>query len=216
MLFGMEGTEEEIQLMDVDFILHAEHGANASAFAARVVASTMSDLHSAVVAGISTLKGPAHGGAAEEVMKMAEEIGTPDKAEAYARNLLDGGGRVMGFGHRVYKAEDPRARHLRERSKLLGESRGQPHWYQILEQLQEVMKPYGQRGIHVNVDFFAGSIYYLMGVPDDMFIPIFALGRIPGWTLNVAEQFARNILIRPLMEYTGPMDVPYVPISQRK
>ena len=216
MLFGKEATEEEIQLMDVDFILHAEHGANASAFAARVVASTMSDLHSAVVAGISTLKGPAHGGAAEEVMKMAEEIGTPDKAEAYARNLLDGGGRVMGFGHRVYKAEDPRARHLRERSKHLGETRGQPQWYQILEKLQEVMKPYGQRGIHVNVDFFAGSIYYLMGVPDDMFIPIFALGRIPGWTLNVAEQFARNILIRPLMEYTGPMDVPYVPISQRK
>ena len=216
MLFGKEATEEEIQLMDVDFILHAEHGANASAFAARVVASTMSDLHSAVVAGISTLKGPAHGGAAEEVMKMAEEIGTPDKAEEYARNLLDGGGRVMGFGHRVYKAEDPRARHLRERSKHLGETRGQPQWYQILEKLQEVMKPYGQRGIHVNVDFFAGSIYYLMGVPDDMFIPIFALGRIPGWTLNVAEQFARNILIRPLMEYTGPMDVPYVPISQRK
>ncbi|MCH7705794.1 MAG: citrate (Si)-synthase [Chloroflexi bacterium] len=216
MLFGKEAAEEEIQLMDVDFILHAEHGANASAFAARVVASTMSDLHSAVVAGISTLKGPAHGGAAEEVMKMAEEIGTPDKAEEYARNLLSSGGRVMGFGHRVYKAEDPRARHLRERSKLLGEARGQPQWYQILEKLQEVMKPYGARGIHVNVDFFAGSIYYLMGIPDDMFIPIFALGRIPGWTLNVAEQFARNILIRPLMEYTGPMDVAYVPISQRK
>ncbi len=216
MLFGKEAAEEEIQLMDVDYILNAEHGANASAFAARVVASTMSDLHSAVVAGISTLKGPAHGGAAEEVMKMAEEIGTPDKAEEYARNLLSSGGRVMGFGHRVYKAEDPRARHLRERSKLLGEARGQPQWYQILEKLQEVMKPYGARGIHVNVDFFAGSIYYLMGIPDDMFIPIFALGRIPGWTLNVAEQFARNILIRPLMEYTGPMDVAYVPISQRK
>ena len=216
MLFGKEPQEEELQIMDMDFILHAEHGSNASAFAARVTASTNSDLHSAVVTGIGTLKGPAHGGAAEEVMKMAEEIGTPDKAEGYARNLLDGGGRVMGFGHRVYKAEDPRARHMRKPSRSLGEAKGQPQWFQILSKLQEVMQPYQKRGIFVNVDFYAGSVYYLMDIPDDLFISIFALGRIPGWTLNVVEQFSNNILIRPRLEYTGPMDVEYVPIDQRK
>ena len=216
MLFGKEPQEEELHIMDMDFILHAEHGSNASAFAARVSASTNSDLHSAVVTGIGTLKGPAHGGAAEEVMKMAEEIGTADKAETYARNLLDGGGRVMGFGHRVYKAEDPRARHMRKPSRSLGEAKGQPQWFQILSKLQEVMQPYQKRGIFVNVDFYAGSVYYLMGIPDDLFISIFALGRIPGWTLNVVEQFSNNILIRPRLEYTGPMDVEYVPIDQRK
>ncbi len=216
MLFDKKPSEDEAHIMDVDFILHAEHGANASAFAARVVASTASDLHSAVVTGISTLKGPAHGGAAEEVMKMAEEIATPDRAESYARETLGSRGRVMGFGHRVYKAEDPRARHMRDRSKSLGESKGQPHWFQILAKLQEVMQPYQRRGIHVNVDFFAGSVYYLMGIPDDLFISIFALGRIPGWTLNVVEQYAHNILIRPLLHYTGPVDLEYVPIGQRE
>ncbi|MDO8751263.1 MAG: citrate/2-methylcitrate synthase [Dehalococcoidia bacterium] len=215
MLFGRNPTPEEAHIMDVDFILHAEHGANASAFAARVTASTVSDLHSAIVTGIGTLKGPAHGGAAEEVMKMAEEISTPEKAAEWARKRLDGGGRVMGFGHRVYKAEDPRAQHLRDRSKVLGEQKGEPQWFQLLANLQEVMKPYQRRGIFVNVDFYAGSVYYLMGVPEDIFVSIFALGRIPGWTLNVVEQFERNMLIRPLMEYTGPMDVPYVPLAQR-
>jgi citrate synthase len=215
MLFGKPPADEESFIMDVDFILHAEHGANASAFAARVAASTISDLHSAVVSGIATLKGPAHGGAAEEVMKMAEEIAKPENAETYARNLLDGGGRVMGFGHRVYRAEDPRARHLRNRSKDLGERKGQPQWFQILSKLQEAMQPYQSRGIFVNVDFYAGSIYYLMGIPDDLFISIFALGRVPGWTLQVVEQYSDNILIRPLLEYTGPMDVEYVPIDKR-
>ncbi|PKB65625.1 MAG: citrate (Si)-synthase [SAR202 cluster bacterium Io17-Chloro-G3] len=215
MLFGKPPADEESSIMDVDFILHAEHGANASAFAARVAASTISDLHSAIVSGIATLKGPAHGGAAEEVMKMAEDIAKPENAETYARNLLDGGGRVMGFGHRVYRAEDPRARHLRNRSKDLGERKGQPQWFQILSTLQEVMQPYQSRGIFVNVDFYAGSIYYLMGIPDDLFISIFALGRVPGWTLQVAEQYSDNILIRPLLEYTGPMDVEFVPIDKR-
>ena len=216
MLTGRQPTPEESHIMDVDFILHCEHGANASAFAARVTASTISDLHSAVVTGIGTLKGPAHGGAAEEVMKMAEEVATPEKAEAYVRNTIEKGGRIMGFGHRVYKAEDPRARHLRDRSKALGESKGQPQWFQILDTLYQTMTPYQRRGIFVNVDFYAGSIYYLLGIPEDLFISIFALGRIPGWTLNVTEQFSKNILIRPLMEYTGPMDLEYVPIGQRK
>ena len=166
MLFGELPLQETVDLLDVDFILHAEHGANASAFAARVTASTMSDLHAAVTTGIGVLKGPWHGGAAEEVMKMALDIGHPENAEEYARNILDSGGRIMGFGHRVYKAEDPRARHLRERSRALGEKMGQPEWFQILTYLEEkVMVPYRSRGIFVNVDFFAGSIYYLLGHP---------------------------------------------------
>ncbi|MBM3943809.1 MAG: citrate (Si)-synthase [SAR202 cluster bacterium] len=217
MLFGEMPDEETVKLLDVDFILHAEHGANASAFGARVTASTLSDLHSAVVTGVGVLKGPWHGGAAEEVMKMAEDIGQPENAEEYCRKILESGGRIMGFGHRVYKAEDPRARHLRERSKALGEKVGQPKWFQILTYVEEnVMVPYRKKGIFVNVDFFAGSIYYLLGIPDDLFIPIFALGRIPGWTLQCLEQYKDNILIRPLLEYTGPMDLQYVPISQRR
>ena len=216
MLFGEEPPLETQKLIDVDFILHAEHSSNASAFGARVAASTVSDLHSAVVAGIGTLKGPAHGGAAEEVMKMAIEIGQPENAEEYARKVLDSGGRIMGFGHRVYKAEDPRARHLRERSQHLGDQVGQPHWFQILRYLEEtIMVPYRSRGIFVNVDFFAGSIYYLLGIPEDVFVPIFALGRIPGWTLQCVEQYRDNILLRPLLDYKGPMDLEYIPIEQR-
>ena len=216
MLSGTEPDEETQKLMDVDFILHAEHSSNASAFGARVAASTLSDLHSAVVTGIGVLKGPWHGGAAEEVMKMAMEIGQPENADDYARNLLEGGGRVMGFGHRVYRAEDPRARHLRERSRDLGEKMGQPHWFQILRYLEEqIMVPYRAKGIFVNVDFFAGSIYNLLGIPEDLFISIFALGRIPGWTLQCVEQYRDNILIRPLLDYQGPMDLEYVRIEQR-
>ena len=216
MLFNEVPDEETTRLLDVDFILHAEHGANASAFAARVTASTISDLHSAVVTGVGTLKGPAHGGAAEEVMKMSLEIGQPENAEEYCRARLESGGRIMGFGHRVYRAEDPRARHLRERARALSEKMGQPHWFQILTYVEEeAMVPYRSRGIHVNVDFFAGCIYYLLGITDDLFISIFALGRIPGWTLQCVEQFEDNILIRPLLEYTGEMDLSYVPIEQR-
>ena len=216
MLFDEMPDEETTRLLDVDFILHAEHGANASAFGARVAASTVSDLHSAVTTGIGVLKGPWHGGAAEEVMKMALEIGQPENAEEYCRKILDSGGRIMGFGHRVYKAEDPRARHLRERARALGEKMGQPQWFQILTYLeQKVMVPYRSRGIFVNVDFFAGAIYYLLGIPEDIFIPIFTLGRIPGWTLQCMEQYRDNILIRPLLWYTGPMDLKYVPVEQR-
>ncbi len=216
MLDGERPQEEEMKLMDVDFIIHAEHGSNASSFAARMAASTVSDLHSAIVGGIGVLKGPWHGGAAEAVMKMALDIGTPDNAEAYARNIIDNGGRIMGFGHRVYKAEDPRAGHMRDRSEILSQKKGQPQWFQILAHLeQKVMQPYRAKGIYVNVDFYAGSIYYLLGIPDDLFVPIFAMGRIPGWTLQCMEQYADNILIRPLTEYVGPMDLEYVPLDQR-
>ena len=216
MLLGEEPDDETMKLLDVDFILHAEHGINASAFGARVTASTNSDLHSAVVTGIGVLKGPAHGGAAEEVMKMALEIGEPENAAEYCRNILDNGGRIMGFGHRVYRAEDPRARHLRERSRDLSQKVGQPKWFDILTYVEQVaMVPYRERGIYVNVDFFAGSIYYLLGIPEDLFISIFAMGRIPGWTVQVMEQFSDNILLRPRLQYEGPMDVEYVPIGQR-
>jgi len=216
MLFEKEPDPEEAKLVDLDFVLHAEHGANASAFAARVTASTLADLHCAVTTGVGTLKGPLHGGAAEAVMRMALDIDTPERASDYARGLLESGGRIMGFGHRVYKAEDPRARHMRERSKWLAERKGEPRWYQILAELEQAMQPYAAKGICVNVDFYAGSVYYLLGIPEDLFVPIFAMGRVPGWTLQVLEQFSDNILLRPLLEYVGPMDVSYVPIQDRR
>ena len=215
MLFGEEPDPRDARLIDKDFILHAEHGINASSFGARVTASTQADLHCAVTTGIGVLKGPAHGGAAEEVMKMALDIGDEDKAEDYVRNLLKDGGRVMGFGHRVYRATDPRAFHLKADAKELGERKGQPKWFSILASVTKVMEPYTRRGICQNVDFFSGAIYYLLGIPDDLFISIFAMGRIPGWTVQVVEQFENNILLRPRLQYVGEMDVPYVPIEDR-
>ena len=151
MLHGEEPDPEATKLLDTDFIVHAEHGSNASAFAARVTASTLADLHAAIVTGIATLKGPLHGGAAESVMRMAMEIGEPERAADYVKGVLSKGGRVMGFGHRVYKAEDPRARHIRELSRGLGEKLGEPKWFQILQALVEAMKPYQARGIFVNL-----------------------------------------------------------------
>ena len=215
-LFDKEPTSDEARLIDKDAVLHAEHGINASAFAARVAASTVSDLHSAVVAGIATLKGPSHGGAAEEVMKFALDVGEEDNAEPYTRQILESGGRIMGFGHRVYKVEDPRARHLQEDCQTLGDSRGQPKWFRILSKVAEVMEPYASRGICPNVDFWAGAMYHLLNIPQDIFISIFAMGRIPGWTVQVMEQYSDNILLRPLLQYDGPMDLEYVPIEQRK
>ena len=215
MLEGKVPTPETAELMDRDFVLHADHGSNASAFTARVVASTNADLHGAVTAGIAALSGPSHGGAAENVMQMAQEIGEPENAAQYVKNLLAAKERMMGFGHRVYKAEDPRARHLREGVRKLSEEKGEPKWYAILEAVVEEMKPYARRGIHVNVDFFAGVVYHLNGIPQDLFVPIFAVGRVPGWTIQVVEQYRHNILIRPLLVYTGTHDRPYVPIAER-
>jgi len=215
MMDGNEPSGQAMNLMDKDFVLHADHGSNASAFTARVVAGTAADIHGAVTAGIAALSGPSHGGAAENVMQMAREIDKPENAADYVQNLLSNRQRVMGFGHRVYKAEDPRAGHLRQGVKDLSEEMGQPEWYQILEAVVDAMKPYARRGIHVNVDFFAGVIYYLNGVPQDLFVPIFAVGRIPGWTVQVVEQFQHNILIRPLLQYTGDREQKYVPIGER-
>ena len=215
MLFGELPEQVDSDLIDKDFVLHAEHGINASSFGARVAASTVADLHCAVTTGVAVLKGPSHGGAAEEVMKMAQEIGTEENAENYVRERLDSGGRIMGFGHRGYRAIDPRSVHLQDDAKALGERKGEPKWCSILQNVIEAMEPYRRRGIYQNVDFFSGTIYYLLGIPDDLFISIFAMGRIPGWTAQVVEQFENNILLRPRLLYTGEMDVPYVPIGER-
>jgi citrate synthase len=215
MLDGVEPSESTAKLMDKDFILHADHGSNASAFAARVSAGTQADLHSAITTGVAVLSGPSHGGAAENVMKMVKEVGSPENAKAYVTNLLKSKERVMGFGHRVYKSQDPRAGHLKEGVENLSKEMGQPGWYEILTAVMVAMKPYQRRGIHVNVDFFAGVIYHLLGIPTDLFVPIFAVGRIPGWTIQVVEQYNNNILLRPLLEYTGEHERKYIPVQER-
>ncbi len=214
-LKGEAPSADAASLMDTDFILHAEHGSNASAFTARVVAGTAANLHAAVTAAVAALSGPAHGGAAENVMRMAQEIGEPERAQAYVENLRKNRQPVMGFGHRVYRAEDPRARHMRDGVKRLSEEMGQPKWYAILEAVVEAMRPYARLGVNVNVDFYAGVVYYLHGIPEDLFVPIFAIGRVPGWSVQVLEQFEHNILIRPLTQYTGPDERPYAPIERR-
>ena len=215
MIFGEIPDPRDAKLIDKDFVLHAEHGLNASSFGARVSASTQADLHCAITTGISVLKGPSHGGAAESVMTMSLEIGSEDNAEAYVKNTLDGGGRIMGFGHRVYKAIDPRSLHLQDDLKALGERKGEPKWYSILQKVLEVMQPYSRRGICQNVDFFSGAMYYLLGIPEDLFISIFAVGRIPGWTAQVVEQFENNILLRPRLQYVGELDREFIPIADR-
>jgi len=215
MIFGEIPDPQDAKLIDKDFVLHAEHGLNASSFGARVSASTQADLHCAITTGISVLKGPSHGGAAESVMTMSLEIGSEDNAADYVRNTLDGGGRIMGFGHRVYKAVDPRSLHLQDDLKALGERKGEPKWYSILQKVLEVMQPYSRRGICQNVDFFSGAMYYLLGIPEDLFISIFAVGRIPGWTAQVVEQFENNILLRPRLQYVGELDREFIPIANR-
>ncbi|HEU4760133.1 MAG TPA: citrate/2-methylcitrate synthase [Dehalococcoidia bacterium] len=215
MLQGREPSPEAVRAIDVDFILHAEHGSNASAFAARVTASTLADLHAAIVSAIGTLKGPRHGGAAEAVMRMTQEIGEPENVEAYIHAMQVRGEYVMGFGHRVYKVEDPRARHMRDRARELGRQLGQPKWFQIMTRIQEVMAPLAERGVNVNVDFFAGAVYSLLGIPEDLFVPMFAIGRMPGWIAQVFEQWEDNALIRPLLQYIGPLDLEYVPLYER-
>ena len=215
MLKGKRPSADAAKLMDTDMILHAEHGSNASAFTARVVAGTDANLHAAVTAAIAALSGPAHGGAAENVMKMALEIGEASKAADYVKAKRAGKEPIMGFGHRVYRAEDPRARHMRVGVEKLSTEMGQPQWFQILEALVEAMKPYARHGVNVNVDFYAGVVYYLNGIKEDLFVPIFAIGRVPGWTVQVLEQFANNILIRPLTLYNGPEPRNYVPVDSR-
>ncbi|MCL4138060.1 UNVERIFIED_CONTAM: hypothetical protein GTU68_039321 [Idotea baltica] len=215
MLKGEKPSEEAARLADVDFILHAEHGSNASSFAARVTIGTEANLHGGIVTALSTLAGPAHGGAAEDVMKMVHEIGKPENAAAYVKAKRSAREAVTGFGHRVYRKEDPRARHMREGVRQLGEEMGAPEWYEILQAVVEAMKPYARHGLNVNVDFYSGVIYQLHGIPMDLYVPIFAIGRMPGWVIQCIEQQRGNILIRPLTLYNGPEVRDYVPIKAR-
>jgi len=215
MLRGEVPSKEAARLMDTDMILHAEHGANASAFAARVVAGTGASFHGAMTAAIAALSGPAHGGAAEDVMQMARDIGSPERAAEYVREKRKNKEAIMGFGHRVYRSEDPRARHLRDGVEKLSVQMGEPQWFEILQAVVVAMQPYSRLGVNVNVDFYAGVIYHLLGIPKDAFVAIFAVGRIPGWTVQIVEQVTNNILIRPLTVYNGPELRAYVPIEQR-
>ena len=215
MLQGREPSPEAARLMDMDMILHAEHGSNASAFTARVVAGTDANRHAAMPSAIAALSGPAHGGAAENVMRMAQEIGNPADAADFVKRKRANKEAVMGFGHRVYRAEDPRARHMRAGVEQLSKQMGQPHWYQILAALVEAMRPYARLGVNVNVDFYAGVVYFLNGIAEDLFVPIFAIGRVPGWTVQVLEQMENNILIRPLTLYNGPPARDYVALQSR-
>ncbi|MSO92640.1 MAG: citrate (Si)-synthase [Rhodospirillales bacterium] len=215
MLTGEAPSAGAARLFDTDMLLHAEHGSNASAFAARVVTGTQANLHAAVTAAVAALSGPAHGGAAEDVMRMAEEIGDAANAADYVKRKRKAGEPITGFGHRVYRTEDPRARHMRDGVKRLSREMGEPRWFAILEAVVEAMKPYARHGVSVNVDFYSGVIYYLHGIPRDLFVPIFAVGRVPGWTVQILEQSENNILIRPLLQYTGPDLRPYLPIDRR-
>lgn len=215
MLKGEAPSEDAAKLLDKDLVLHAEHGSNASSFTARVVIGTQANIHAAMTAAIAALSGAAHGGAAEDVLAMAEEIGDPCNVPAYVKRKREAKEAITGFGHRVYRAEDPRARHMREGVRRLSAEMGQPRWTAILDALVKEMSPYARLGVNVNVDFYSGVIYYLHGIPKDLFVPIFAVGRMPGWTVQILEQLDNNILIRPLTLYAGPAARPYVPIESR-
>ena len=211
---GKEPDEVSVRSLDIALILHAEHGLNASTFAARVAAATLTDLYSAITAAIGTLKGPLHGGANQEVIKMLLEIGELDKVEAHVRKIFQEHKKIMGFGHRVYKTQDPRAFHLRKMSEELGKRGGESKWYEMSTKIEKMVKE--EKGLNSNVDFYSASVYYMLGIPRDMFTPIFAISRMSGWAAHVLEQYADNKLIRPKSDYTGPMDLKYVPIGERK
>ena len=213
MMSGKKPTPLATKTFDIALILHADHEFNASTFAARVTAATLSDVHSAVVSGIGALKGPLHGGANEQVMRMVEKIKDPAKADAWIRKALVDKARIMGFGHRVYRVEDPRAKHLKRLALELGE---QIHDTSKVEILDTVVKVVGaEKHIFPNVDLYSGAAYWAMGIPTDQFTPIFAMSRIAGWTAHVLEQHGNNRLIRPRSDYTGQLDLKYVPLSER-
>ena len=213
MLFGAEPDALFVRAMDLALILHADHELNASTFAARVTAATLADMYAAIVAAIGALSGPLHGGANEQVMKMLQKIGEPSRAEAFVREKLETHQKVPGFGHRVYRTEDPRATHLREMSRELGEHIGNLRWYEISRKVEEAVMQ--QKHLYANVDFYSASCYFTMGIPIDMFTPVFAVSRMAGWTAHVLEQYGDNRLIRPRAEYVGETDVPYVPLDRR-
>jgi citrate synthase len=217
MLTGERPSALATRAFDVALILHADHELNASTFAARVIAATLSDMHSAIVGAIGALKGPLHGGANADVMRLLLEIGKDapiGKAEEVVRAKLARKEKIPGFGHRVYHTEDPRATHLRQMSRDLGQRAGQPQWFEMSQRIEALVK--GEKKLNPNVDFYSASTYYVLGIPIDLFTPIFAVSRISGWTAHVLEQYANNRLIRPRAEYTGP-EYPqrYTPVEAR-
>jgi 2-methylcitrate synthase len=213
MLHGEEPDPENARVLDTTFVLYADHTMNASTFTARVIASTLSDMFSAITGAIGALKGPLHGGANEESQKMAEEVGKPENAEAYVRERLANHQKVMGFGHAVYKTMDPRATVLKQMCRDLGERVGQPQWYEIFSALEATTLE--QKGLYPNVDLYAAGVYHMLGIPTDLMTPLFALARMAGWTAHVREQYANNRIIRPGSTYVGPSDRTWVPLEDR-
>ncbi|KAA0965167.1 citrate synthase [Sporosarcina sp. ANT_H38] len=213
MLSGKQPEAIAIEAFDKALVLHADHELNASTFTARVCVATLSDMYSGVTAAMGALKGPLHGGANEQVMKMLMEIGSEDKVESYIRAKLDNKEKIMGFGHRVYRKGDPRAKHLREMSKRLTELRGEEKWYNMSNKIEEIVT--GEKNLPPNVDFYSASVYHSLDIDHDLFTPIFAVSRISGWIAHIREQYANNRLIRPRADYTGPGMQKYVPIKER-
>ncbi len=213
MLRGEKPSDRDARIFDICLTLHADHELNASTFTARVVAGTLADMYAAITAAIGALSGPLHGGANTAVMKTLLEIGSVENVEPYVKEALAAKRKMMGFGHAVYKTEDPRATHLRQFSKEMGEAAGETKWYEMSRKVEEVMQR--EKGLYPNVDFFSASTYYVMGIPLDLYTPIFAVSRISGWTGHVLEQYADNKLIRPRAEYIGARDLPWIPIEER-
>ena len=213
MMKGEMPDEFDAHVLDVALILQADHELNASTFTARVVAGTLADMYSAVTAALGALSGPLHGGANTAIMKILLEINDINRVEDYVKDALSKKKKIMGFGHAVYKTEDPRATHLRRFSKEMGERKGDTKWYDITAKLEAIMKR--EKNLLPNVDAYSASTYYMMGIPLDLYTPIFAISRISGWTAHILEQYADNKLIRPRAEYVGPRNVPYVPIDER-
>jgi citrate synthase len=213
MLTGEEPSSVAVEAMNKALVLHADHELNASTFASRVTVATLSDMYSGVTSAIGALKGPLHGGANEAVMVMLDEIGSPDNVESYILNKLNNREKIMGFGHRVYRNGDPRAKHLQAMSRQLGELKGNLTLYNMSVQIEELVTR--QKGLKPNVDFYSASCYTMLGIPRDLFTPIFAVSRVSGWTAHILEQYSDNRLIRPRAEYVGPAQQHYVPISER-
>ena len=214
MLTGKKPDATAERALDVALILHADHEFNASTFAARVTVATLTDIHSAIASAIGTLKGPLHGGANQDVMRMLIDIGETERAETYIKEALARKQKISGFGHRVYRTEDPRATHLRRMSRDLSESSGTRKWFETSRVIEEVVKR--EKNINANVDFYSATVYYNLGIPVDLFTPLFAVSRISGWAAHVLEQLDNNRLIRPRADYTGPPHpAPYISMNER-
>jgi len=210
---GEAPSEEKERTLDLCYVLHADHGMNASTFSARVTIATLSDIYSAVTTAIGTLKGPLHGGANEGVIKMLQEIGEPGRVDAFIDEALAQKKKIMGIGHRVYKVLDPRAPHLKKMAQALSRKLGEPKWIQMSERIADLMLQ--RKGLNANVDFYSATVYYSLGIPTDLFTPIFAIARTAGWTAHIYEQLASNRLIRPQSVYTGESGLKVVPIGDR-